>query len=471
MKKILIRAGMSPLDNFPDEYEMYHNILGNNIGNALYAYSVFRALTLDASDNGEGTSLVPTYYKYKYTDEEIEEINSTYSCFVIPLANAFRSNFAGHLRGLAKLVKKLTIPCVVIGVGINFPYDPDLRQKFEFDKDVKFFMDAVLEKSSTVGVRGELTGAYLSGLGYREDTDYTVIGCPSMYTFGRDLFVKEGKITKDSLICVNHSTQSPQNIRDFTNKAISELTNYYMLWQTKNEYRFIYTGMSYMYGDAKNFPCKFAQDELYRENRLRFFTNIPTWLDFMRSADFSFGARLHGNIAATIVGTPSLLLVKDARTQELSGYHHLPCVSPDMINPSDSLFDLIEKIDLKGHLKYQGENFDRYVDFLNRNKLEHIFKNNSNPQNTALDRQMSKITYNPPIQTIAGCTNDEILARMDAFYPQIFEELVSKEKESKELKEQIKALKAENKELKKQNLPLVKRAAGFAINRIRNISK
>lgn len=459
MKKILVRAGMSPLDNFPDEYAMYHNILGNNIGNSLYAYSVFRALTFD------DTCLVPTYYKYKYTDEEIEEINSTYSCFVIPLANAFRSNFASHLRGLAKLVRKLTIPCVVIGVGINFPYDPDLKQEFDFDKDVKAFMDAVLEKSSIVGVRGEITGKYLSNLGYREDVDYTVIGCPSMYTFGRDLSVKDGEITRDSLICVNHSTQSPQNIRDFTNNAISDLTNYYMLWQTKKEYRFIYTGMSYMYGDKKNFPCKFAQDELYRDDRLRFFTNVSTWLDFMRSADFSFGARLHGNIAATIVGTPSLLLVKDARTQELSNYHHLPCAAPDMINESDSLFDLIEKVDLTSHLKYQGENFDRYVDFLNKNNLEHIFKSNPNPEGVALDEQMSKIAYNPPIKTIAACTNDEILARMDAFYPQIFDELVSNEKKNRELREEIKRLKAENKALEKQ---INKNIFSIAIDRIKN---
>lgn len=469
MKKILIRAGMSPLDNFPDEYAMYHNILGNNIGNSLYAYSVFRALTFDASDDAEEeTRLVPTYYKFKYTDEEIEEINSTYSCFVIPLANAFRSNFASHLRGLASLIKKLTIPCIVIGVGINFPYDPDLKQKFEFDKDVKAFMDAVLEKSSIVGVRGEITGKYLSNLGYKEDVDYTVIGCPSMYTFGRDLYVKEGGITRDSLICVNHSTQSPQNIRDFTNNAISELTNYYMLWQTKKEYRFIYTGMSYMYGDKKNFPCKYAQDELYREDRLRFFTNVSTWLDFMRSADFSFGARLHGNIAATIVGTPSLLLVKDARTQELSSYHHLPCATPDRIDASDSLFDLIERVDLKSHLKYQGDNFDRYVDFLNKNNLKHIFINDPNPGNVALDRQMSSIHYNPPIKTIAACTNDEILARMDAFYPQILDELCSLGKKNKELQQEIKNLKAEKKELEKG---INKNIINRAINHIKNKHK
>ncbi len=466
MKKILIRAGMSPLDNFPDEYAMYHNILGNNIGNSLYAYSVFRALTI------EDTCLVPTYYKYKYTDEEIEEINSTYSCFVIPLANAFRSNFASHLRGLARLVKKLTIPCVVIGVGINFPYDPDLKQEFDFDKDVKAFMDAVLEKSSIVGVRGEITGKYLSNLGYKEDVDYTVIGCPSMYTFGRDLSVKENKITRDSLICVNHSTQSPQNIRDFTNNAIRELTNYYMLWQTKKEYRFIYTGMSYMYSEKKNFPCKFAQDEIYREDRLRFFTNVSSWLDFMRQADFSFGARLHGNIAATIVGTPSLLLVKDARTQELSNYHHLPCAAPDMIDSSDSLFDLIERVDLKSHLRYQSDNFDRYVDFLNRNNLEHIFKNDPNPANTALDRQMSSIDYNPPIKTIAACTNDEILARMDAFYPQILDELNTKEKNIRELKQEIKDLKAEKKAFEKEiNSLNNKSIMNIAIDRIKNKNK
>lgn len=174
MQNILIRTGISPLDNFGPSEMIINNSIGGNVGNLVYAYGVFRTLMT------EGTTITPNYYVNH--PDHADEMNERYDCFILPLADAFRSDFVPEMRKLTQFIKKLKIPVIIIGAGLRAPFEPNLQQGFSFDKDVKAFVQAVLEKSAIIGVRGEITSAYLSRLGFREGTDHTVIGCPSMYT-------------------------------------------------------------------------------------------------------------------------------------------------------------------------------------------------------------------------------------------------------------------------------------------------
>lgn len=431
MKKYLIRAGFSPFDNFSPEYMLNHSrLLGNNSGNMLYAYSVWRTLMT------EDCTLVPTGYKYAYTDEEIEEINATYSAFIIPLANAFREDFKRELRGLTELIKKLNIPVYVIGVGINFPYEPDFDKHYSFDEAVKDFVKAVLKKSALIGVRGELTAKYLEGLGFKYDKHFTPIGCPSMYTFGEQLNIKKPDITENSKIVFNHSTQAPDSVLDFTNRTIKQFPNHYMVLQTTKEFFFVYSGASYMYKSDRAFPCKTMNDQLYLDNRIRFFTNEPSWLDFTRNADLCFGPRLHGNIAALISGTPSIMFPKDARMRELADYHNITCVTPDELE-GKTLFDLASKVDFEAPLKVQTQNFGHYVDFLNKNGIDHIYKDSWNPTDTAFDKMIAGIDFKDGIDTIKSCTPEEANLRTENFYKYVWDKTSSLEKRNKRLRNQL----------------------------------
>ncbi len=44
MKRIIIRAGMTPFEQFDAPYLMKHNSIGGNVGNLIYQYSIFRTL-------------------------------------------------------------------------------------------------------------------------------------------------------------------------------------------------------------------------------------------------------------------------------------------------------------------------------------------------------------------------------------------------------------------------------------------
>lgn len=409
MKRILMRSGMTPFDNFNPSKVIGENSIGGNSGNLVYAYSVYRALMT------EDTKIDSTYYRLDYSEREIEKINEKYDCFVIPLADAFRDSYTNSLRDIARIVRMLKIPTIVVGVGLRAPFEPDLAKGFPFDDAVKEFMDAVLEKSAIVGVRGQITSDYLTGLGYIEGKHHMVIGCPSMYMYGRDLNIRDTKITKDSLVCMNNSAISPKNVLDFLDRNSHEFSNLYFVPQRLNELKMEYFGIPNPKDQNKpNYPHN-IDHYLYEEDRVRFFINFREWNRFLSKADFSFGARMHGNISSVVSGTPSLIIPKDARMRELSEYHNLTRVVSGDIKKDTNIWDLIEKADFKAPCKNQHKNFDNYRDFLNINGLNNIFINEDNPTDTPFDKKIEEAKLQPAVTTYNSCSRDEQIMRTDEY--------------------------------------------------------
>ena len=93
-------------------------------------------------------------------------VNEEFDAFVVPLANAFRADFKPHLDRLTALIERLRIPGVVVGVGAQLSIDGGLTTGIE--DSVEAFMRAVLERSASIGVRGDVTEKYLDHLGFEE---------------------------------------------------------------------------------------------------------------------------------------------------------------------------------------------------------------------------------------------------------------------------------------------------------------
>lgn len=447
---------MSPLDNFDAPYIMANNSIGGNVGNLVYAYSVFRTLMT------EDTMITPDYYNYD--PNRADEINEKYDAYVIPLADAFRKDFVPTLRKYTQLIKKLKIPVYVIGVGLRAPFEPKLDEGFPFDEDVKAFVSAVLEKSNIIGLRGGITSEYLTRLGFREGVDHMVIGCPSMYAFGRELNIRDTNITKDSMVCVNSSRLSPDNVLDFITRGMEEFPNHYFIPQWMKELKLTYAGAPPIAESDGRYPVRMS-DPTYMNNRVRFFLNVPTWLDFIGQADLSFGARLHGNITATIAGTPSILIPKDARMRELAEYHQLTQVWGNDLTDDMKLSDIIEKADFQQPAKIQSKNFDNYINFLDKNDIDHIYKNNIERTSAPLDAKVAEIEHLPPVSPISGCSLEETVERLEKYYA--LEEAknsrtlkVEKDKEVKDLK---KKLNEKDKIIKHQKGTLNRKAVRLAL--------
>lgn len=409
MKNIYIRAGMSPFESFPAEKILLNNSIGTNVGNFLYVYGILRNITqMD-------TTITPNYYKSGYTDEEIDKINQTQDIFIIPLADAFRDNFVGSLKSMTKLVKKLTIPCVIIGVGLRAPFDPDFSTPYSFDEAVKEFVSAVLDKSAMVGVRGEITAAYLSHLGFREGRDHMAIGCPSMYTVGPKLTIRDANITKGSRVCINSSVTTPDNVHEFLERVTREFDDWHFVPQVLSELRLLYTGSPYKIKCNPLYPCRIT-DTTYREGRSEFFLNLPTWFEYMAKADLSVGSRLHGNIAAILAGTPSILIPKDARVRELSEYHDITRVNAADITPDTDIWEMIRTANFQLPCHRQEENFNRFLGFLEKNSIPHIYESGA-PDTIPFMERMKKVKLQPPVTSFALCSLEEMSARFERFYP------------------------------------------------------
>ncbi|MCR5388022.1 MAG: polysaccharide pyruvyl transferase family protein [Lachnospiraceae bacterium] len=437
MHKYIMRSGMAPTDIFDPTHILLKNSIGNNVGNLVYAWGVYRALTV------EDTEIVPNYYEINTDDADF--INETYDAYIIPLADAFRNNFKGELYSMTKLIKKLKIPVIVIGVGLRAPFGTDLTG-FGFDDEVKKFCSAVLDKSAMIGVRGELTARYLTNLGFVEGKHHTVIGCPSMYANGKHIKIKDLNLTKDSTISVNSNILSPAAVLNFLNRTMDEIPNHYFLPQRIQEMKTVYLGEPYIHQQKNKemYPTDIAHP-LYKENRVRFMLNAPGWFEFLKGVDLSIGGRLHGNVAATVAGTPALFLPHDARTRELTDYHQFTHVWAKDIKPDTDVFDLVSKLDFHSPEKVHQKNFEHYVEFLDANGLDHIWKDGADPEVAPLDKIMENVNVLPPLECISSLTTEELAARYNEYYP-VFE------KRYDAIREEVKALRGIKKAYEKLNI-------------------
>ncbi len=440
MKKILVRGGMSPFESFPAEKIIVKNSIGTNLGNFLYLFGSLRYLV------DEDTIVTPTYYKYNYTDKEIEKINQEYDLFLIPLADAFRTQFVSELRGLTRIVERLNIPCVVTGVGLRAPYDTALDASYPFDEDVKAFVKAVLNKSTKLGLRGEITGAYLKRLGFREEEDFTPIGCPSLYLNGPKLEIRQTHIGPDSFVCYNTTDTTPGNVFEFVERSIAEFSDTHFMPQRRAELRLLYTGAPIVSNANPLYP-RSIMHKAYNGSQSRFFLNAPTWIEYMKKADFSFGSRLHGNIASMLAGTPSILIVKDARTRELSDYHDMTRVAADTITEKTTIWELIEKADFHQAERRHYANYTHFMDFLEDNNLSPIRQGENLPGELPFDKRVQAVELEPPVESIATCSLEEMEERWKAYWP-------LQDEQEKNYKNRIKKLNSEKEGLANKNKKL-----------------
>jgi hypothetical protein len=137
---------------------------------------------------------------------------------------------------------------------------------------------------------------------------------------------------------------------------------------------------------------------MYREGKMRFFVDPPTWFDWMAGRDFSFGTRIHGTIATLIAGTPAMLLAHDSRTLELARYHEIPHLTRHDIRPDLDPADLYEQVDLGPLHSGHAARFATYTSFLERNGLPHVFAPGAGAGALAFDERVGRTRYPGPVR-------------------------------------------------------------------------
>ena len=401
MKRILMRGEKSPLEDLSVEEIIHYDRMGSNPGNMLFAHSVCRSVMV--SDDTQ-IDVIKTG-KAVFTDSMVKKFNETYDIFIIPLANAFRFTFINELEIITNLVNRLSIPCVVIGCGIQG--EKTKNDPAPLHKAVKNFMKAVLKKSSCIGIRGENTAKFLENLGFVRNKDFMVIGCPSMYLNGANLPVPE-KIPFDEIERVSVTARFTLwwSTHVLLSNAINNFKDTYFLPQTTIELREIYLGLT-----PETYPTDYARkflplapdfypygrkSGLMKQGRILGFTNVYSWFDFLKTRQFAIGSRIHGTIAAVLSGVPAFVVVPDLRVEELAEFHNIPHISMEEISerPETTIRELYENTDFSQITIGHKERFENYVKFLELNKVDNVFSRKMDLNDLPFDRKTKDFNRN-----------------------------------------------------------------------------
>lgn len=395
--RILLRAPKDPFESVSAERTYLANLIGNNSGNLVFLEAAHKLLgTRDAT-------ITPD----RFAPHKLgaDRINERFDVYVVALANAFRSRFEPALARMTRVIERLRIPVVVLGVGAQAPASHDTEHLERMRPAIEAFMRAVLDRSPSVGVRGEFTAEYLRGLGFR---DVEVIGCPSMFFHGDRLTVERRvpTLTPASPLAINVSPYV---------SAMGPIVMRHV--ERYPDLRYIAQDLGtldlLLHGDRRPTAVPPANPTsvthpLFQQGKVRLYLDPWPWFAALREVDFSFGTRIHGNIAALVAGTPAVVLAHDSRTLELARYFEIPHRRMDEVGPEVDAATLYEEADFGPLLRGHADRFRVFTEYLARHRLHHVFE--PGEDSTVFDRRMDATRF-PPAVAYEGSGTGARLAR------------------------------------------------------------
>lgn len=409
MSRILLRAAKAPWTPTRAEVVLAQRTIGMNIGNLVFGQSVHRTLSVP------GAEIVTNSYlgsKAGVDASYAQRINDEFDRFVVPLANAFRPTYRSGLQRLTRTIKQLDMPVTVVGVGSQHKLDVPIEGMDPIAEDVQEFMAAVLDRSASVGVRGEMTAAYLKSLGFG-DEHVDVIGCPSIFLNGPSPTVtkKVAHLDAASPVAMNVSPYVAQ-MAPIVERHAERYPHLIYIPQNHSDLLTMVWGENpESIVDARR-PVH-TDHRLFVEDRMRFPLDPRTWIEYLQGFDFAFGTRIHGTIASILAGTPAMLLAHDSRTLELAEYHSIPHLRIKDVSPDVDAADLFEQVDYSAFHAGLPEAFTRFTAFLEKNGLAHIYEPGN--ENAEFDKKLNDAQLPPMVHTLTApgeAGRREMLARL-----------------------------------------------------------
>ncbi|MEF9907683.1 polysaccharide pyruvyl transferase family protein [Streptomyces sp. P9-A2] len=407
MKRILIQAGNNPFNVPTVESTLVLNSIRGNVGNLMYTNAAYKHMSVPGAE-----IIVDNTHFIDLTTADADRINDECDVFVLPMANAFKSKFVRHMHILADLIGKLKVPVVVLGVGAQATLKYDTEFLKPVDEAVKRFIGAVLDRSASVGVRGEFTQRYLAELGFR---DVDVIGCPSTYfhgpkyrmenPFGKTLPAGARIALSTALRLANADLAS--SINESILKQHPDLTYFAqegrdiqtLYWGDTSTAARQYTPMP----DLGSHPLISSADVC-----------VPlephSWIDELTEYDFALGTRIHGNIAALVAGTPAFVFAHDSRTLELSRYHHIPHRIITELDADVNVAELYAETDYSAFNENYDEGFQRLLDFMTKNGLENTYEHGDGGQE--YEKGISALDLPQPYRRSDAESKEDLLFRI-----------------------------------------------------------
>ena len=385
MKRLLLRTPKSPFTVVSPETAYHRNLIGDNAGNLVFLQATYKILgtsdqRLDPGNFSVDPVLAPV-------------VNERYDAYVMPLANAFRPSYELKLKRIVRFIERLRIPVVILGVGAQSTPRFTFEELAPMEPLIRRFVGAVLDRGPSIGVRGEITAEYLFGLGFR---DVEVIGCPSMFLHADRMPVEKRlpALGREAPISINVSPY----VKSMGPITLSHAERYRHLTYIAQDHPTLgaMLGAGWPRDRRPGDPIPLHSAHPFFANRLaRFYVEPWPWIEDLERMEFSFGTRIHGNIAALLAGTPAYVFAHDSRTLELARYFEIPHRPMADVPPDVDAADLYAEADYTGLVQGHARRWRTFTDYLARHELRHVWQEGEDP--AAFDERIRATAYPPAV--------------------------------------------------------------------------
>lgn len=338
--------------------------LGGNSGNSVFQYTIQKHLSNENNSLSLDFDLIHNSEK---TKEYYEHINSTFDCVIFASSSIISSYAAQNILPYwIYALKKIKIPIYVLSFGVCAD-----KKDYEFDfidniKDIaNDFIQTILKNGGKFGLRGYFSKEAMEYLGYKNEDEFRVIGCPSMFLKGDNLQISNDKINYRNFRPLLNGyllKGSKKNLLNFLKKEENaifidqdeffDLIYFEKLSAIKKLKKCLKKNMS---------PYIF---NLLEQNRLKGFISIQDWRNFLENNNFNFcfGNRIHGSIFSILNNIPTLIHPLDTRVKEMAEYFSIPYIEKI---ETKNLYDLYLNLDynnFNNNLKNKYRAFKKFFD-------------------------------------------------------------------------------------------------------------
>lgn len=305
--------------------------LVGNPGNMIHRMAMVQALKFNRRQSS-ALSLI-RLLKIIGLDETVKIINENYDAAVFTFSNIVNPD--ADEPQLSDIIRRINIPVVAIGIGIQEEFPADLSELKPSVRDLFLALD---EKAVLFGVRGDSTKDWLNRAGLKTPV---AVGCPSMFVYPRNIYHLTPPKKIDSIISAGH--MGAVNLRENGNKRGTQLIQGFAAGETHpKEISYVFQGEMRHYPSLKknifsyneatstiDFEAASTDIEKFSGRKQPFtkfysFNDVAAWRQACMRYDVFIGDRIHGAVAAMQAGVPALVLHSDLRVRELTAFHGIP---------------------------------------------------------------------------------------------------------------------------------------------------